>query len=347
MNDSRTRVVRVRNVNEALRALRDARPEQDTANWRRVTVRGMETIEYKGTYITEYTHPTERVLFSAARDANPFFHFFESLWILAGRRDVGFLKQFNSKIGDYSDDGLTFHAPYGHRLRHHFKQDQLLGAIELLRSDPTTRRAVMSIWDPDEDLGTVSKDIPCNDMIFFKLRDGVLDMTVANRSNDAIWGAYGANAVQFSTIHEFVAGAVDARVGVYRQVSDSFHIYVGQEAWERVRDAKTEIDDLGYNHLTPFTLWSGVSGPHSWLGRLAVFFNMADGVGDLEDLYGVDDYFGQVVAPMWVAWNLYKNPNLSKKNARINAAKSELQANCLASDWMMAACQWLERRREK
>src|SRR5271154_5758040 len=99
-------VRRVRNVNEALNALmamvdgKDAatpRVGSDNSPWRIVSPRGMETIEWKGVFITEYEKPDERVLFSQTRDANPFFHFFESLWILAGREDVEFLAQFNPK----------------------------------------------------------------------------------------------------------------------------------------------------------------------------------------------------------------------------------------------------------
>src|SRR6266478_6382753 len=53
----------------------------------------------------EFTNPMNRVLYSPLRDANPFFHLFESLWMLAGRNDVAFIKQFNSNIGNYSDNG--------------------------------------------------------------------------------------------------------------------------------------------------------------------------------------------------------------------------------------------------
>ena len=48
--------------------------------------------------LTAYKFPHERVLFDAQRDANPFLHLFESIWMLGGRRDVDFLavlaKQF-------------------------------------------------------------------------------------------------------------------------------------------------------------------------------------------------------------------------------------------------------------
>ena len=62
-----------------------------------------------------YNNPCERVLFYPERDANPVFHFMESLWMLAGRRDVEWISMFNNGISQYSDDGVLFHAAYGHR----------------------------------------------------------------------------------------------------------------------------------------------------------------------------------------------------------------------------------------
>jgi hypothetical protein len=47
-----------------------------------------EVVEIRGPVTTRYAAPLERVLFDPVRNANPFFHFFEALWILAGRQDV-------------------------------------------------------------------------------------------------------------------------------------------------------------------------------------------------------------------------------------------------------------------
>ncbi len=174
--------------------------------------------------ITTYACPAERVLFHAGRDANPIFHLMESLWILAGRRDVAFLQQFNSRIGQYSDDGRVFNAAYGHRMRHKFGRDQLDEVIRLLRRDPHTRQAVIQIWDP-EDLHRRTKDKACNTEVIFDTRGARLNMTVFNRSNDAWWGCYGANVVHFSFLQEFVARAVNLRCGHYRQISNNLHLY--------------------------------------------------------------------------------------------------------------------------
>ena len=174
--------------------------------------------------ITTYQCPQERVLFHIGRDANPIFHLMESIWMLAGRRDVAFLQQFNSKIGQYSDDGKVFNAAYGYRWRKHFGHDQIEEVIRLLRKDPGTRQAVIQMWDV-ADLTKKTKDKACNTQVIFDARGGRLNMTVMNRSNDIWYGAYGANVVHFTILQEFVACAVDLRCGVYRQVSNNLHLY--------------------------------------------------------------------------------------------------------------------------
>lgn len=337
----------VRNVNQALAVLREL-TLQDYL-WRKVSPRGMETMEYRGTFITEYEKPLERVLFSAARDANPFFHFMEALWILGGRQDVIFLDRYNSQMKQYSDDGIIFHAAYGHRLRRHFDRDQILQVIKLLRNDPDTRRAVLCIWDPDEDLNVESKDIPCNDMVFFKLREGILDMTVANRSNDAIHGAYGTNAVQFAFLHEFVAASVRAEVGVYRQVSDSFHIYSSQPAWLAVRDDMSDKLDLysaGVAKPYPIFGYGNMSSSKSdmsieWLRQNSFFLDYQDLPSYMVPL----PFFEEVAKPIREAWTIYKDNDVPKIE-RIDKAFQHL-SYCVADDWRYACRAWLSRRGEK
>ena len=65
----------------------------------------------------EFTKPTNRTTFLGSRRINPFFQLAESLWILSGRADVQWLLQFNNNMGQFSDDGVWFNAPYGERIR--------------------------------------------------------------------------------------------------------------------------------------------------------------------------------------------------------------------------------------
>jgi hypothetical protein len=65
-----------------------------------------------------FEKPTERVLFNVARDANVFFHLYESLWMLAGRNDVAPLAYYNSRMPEFSDEGTVLNGAYGYRWRH-------------------------------------------------------------------------------------------------------------------------------------------------------------------------------------------------------------------------------------
>lgn len=335
----------VRNVNEALpRALLLLKE-----HGKRVSPRGMATLEYPGPVITSYKFPDEMVLFNPLRDANPFFHFFESLWILAGRMDVAFLKFFNSRMAEYSDDGVTFHAPYGFRLRSAQEVDQIEACIEKLRTDPDSRQAVMQIWDADSDLTVRSKDIPCNDLIFLKIRDKELHMTVCCRSNDVVWGAYGANAVQFGTLLKYMAGRIGVQVGTYVQISDSFHVYEDLPYWKKWLEicSISAYDPYSSGQLKPADL-------NAWLTRdslisgdfdrdLKTFFSLYDQEGISGDIglpqkYVTSD-FQRVVAPML-------NSILTHKTGDTEGAIFCVEHRVTAGDWGLAAKQWLQRRQE-
>jgi thymidylate synthase len=305
--------------------------------WRKISPRGQETWEHEGLFVTEYLKPDERVLFSEVRDANPYFHFFESLWILAGRQDVEFLAQFLPRMADFSDDGTTFHAAYGYRLRKHFGYDQLLEAVKILRKDHDTRQVVLQIWDAKVDMTTKTKDRPCNDFVFLKIREDRLHITVGCRSNDLVWGAYGANAVQFSVLQEFLAASIGVGIGTYTQISDSFHVYTANDAYQRLLK-RPQCSDL-YSKMSamrPYPLMDKMfSNPKTWLDQLEVAIEDPIHVADNKDEY--DSFFVDVMLPMWESWVAHKNKD-DGEAIRI------LDQNCAAYDWSTAAQQWLKRR---
>src|SRR3990172_650873 len=157
------------------------------------TSRNGPVIQYAEPATITYRKPLERVLFNSARDANPFFHIYEALWMLAGRSDVEPLVYYNSQMAQFSDDGLTFNGAYGYRCRHAYNRsyeyddfDQLPALITHLKVKPDSRRAVLQMWNVEDDLQVIdtSKDVSCNLCVMFMINLGKLDMTVMNRSND-------------------------------------------------------------------------------------------------------------------------------------------------------------------
>jgi thymidylate synthase len=289
------------------------------------------TLEMMTPVAIKYDRPEERVLFSPERDANPFFHLFESLWMLSGRDDVAFLDEYNSQMKKYSDDGKRFNAAYGHRLRTHFKKDQIDEVITLLRRNPDDRQAVLQIWDVD-DLGKPTLDKGCNLTIVPRIRYGRLDWTVYNRSNDFILGALGANAVHMSVIQEFVARMVGVKVGQYWQITNCLHAYTELTPhWEKCKNLSLSmyVDPYKEDEVKPFPL---VTCKDDWMSDLYKWME--------EPWRGVrytDPFFNKVARPMAVAHRAHKE----NKNGLEYVNQIE------ASDWQLACKQWLERRELK
>jgi hypothetical protein len=286
--------------------------------------------------VTVYAKPTERVLFSPLRDANPFFHLMEALWMLAGRDDVAWPVYFNKNFGQFSDNGDTFNGAYGYRWRRHFGYDQLIAVAGLLRDEPTTRRAVLTMWDGQDDLlragkgANYSKDVPCNTQVYFNIQDGHLEMMVCCRSNDVIWGAYGANAVHFSVLHEWMAAAVGCKIGVMRQLSYNFHAYTDVFSVEKLQHMAGEATKTDYytsGDCKPYPLVS--TDPLVWLEDCERFL-------DGPFAKGLRDPFWQAVAlPMYRAWHLRKE----------HKAQGTTHADRIAAtDWCIASKQWIDRR---
>ena len=132
-------IISARNVSEALilglQAVNEEGLLRDSRNG------PVKVFEYPVT--TVYEKPDERVVFYPDRDANPYFHFMEGLWMIAGRNDVEWISRFNASIANYSDDGVTFHGAYGYRWRKHFGFDQIDIITEQLRANPDDRRIVL------------------------------------------------------------------------------------------------------------------------------------------------------------------------------------------------------------
>lgn len=180
------------------------------------------------TFITVH-RPLERVLFDPRRDANPYFHLAEFVWMMSGSNDVRFIELFNRRMRDYADSGSDIHhGAYGHRWRRHFGTDQIRAVSKMLHDDPTTRRAVLGMWDPRTDL-EFHNDLPCNTHIYWRVHDGYLNMTVCTRSNDLIWGCLGANAVHMTLLFELMARSSGHLVGTYQVFTNNLHMYKGRK----------------------------------------------------------------------------------------------------------------------
>ena len=224
-----------RNVDEALPVLcRDLLEKGEEVESRAGSTKELTFVNI------ELTHPMEREVLLPSRKASYPAQIAETMWVLAGRNDMGFLSKYLPRATEFSDDGLVWRAGYGARLRNAGVRinddiydprfalesvDPLWNVVDLLRRDPKTRQAVIGIWSNNLDSGVKSLDIPCNNWLHFLARDGKLNLHVATRSNDLIWGWSGINQFEWSALLQLVAELTGLDVGSLHFSISSLHLY--------------------------------------------------------------------------------------------------------------------------
>jgi thymidylate synthase len=342
------KVLNVRNVHEALpKALRLLRAEGVISE-----SRNGQVLRLTEPVATVYERPKERVLFHPERDANPFFHLYEALWMLAGMRSLEPLAKYAKQMAEYSDDGYTLHGAYGYRWRHLFQRDQLLSIVNRLRRDPTDRRCVLQMWCPQVDMDRDGKDVPCNLTATFQVvrrktggfTDDYLDLAVFCRSNDIIWGAYGANAVHFSVLQEYMAYQLGLPMGTYTQVSVNWHAYT---------NVLEKVGDIPENRFNPYmmgdVLWPKVRSVSMYLSQfdnieLPTLINRdKDGFPAFLEVTPETEWWRMVYAVLHAhaRWRERKEPE------RYETAMEILSRRCPQdADWIVAAKQWIQRRHD-
>lgn len=292
--------------------------------------RAGDVMVFPGPYLTTYDYPRERVLFDPDRDCNPVFHLMEAIWMLAGRNDVDFLLPFNARYVDYAEPNGVVHGAYGHRWIEAFGQNQITTIVEILRRDRNSRQAVLQMWDCDLDLGQDDKrDRPCNTHAYFDLRGGVLNMTVCCRSNDMVWGAYGANVVHFSMLQEVIAHALGVHMGKYTQMSNNAHVYVDVPIVQKhMKNHPTRYDYYADNTVVPMQMLHEGEDYEFFLDECDYFCHNSS--------YKPENHFLQMARRLQIAYMERKGGN--------PGWPAELGDLSLRNDWVRAFNEWAARR---
>lgn len=242
-------------------------------------------------------YPLRREVLVPGRRCNIVAQIAETVWVLAGRNDVEWLSRYLPRARDYSDDGKVWRGAYGRRLRKWHGADQLTAVVEALQEDPETRRAVAVIYDPEQDFEP-GKDIPCNNWLSFLIRDGRLDLHVAVRSNDAMWGWSGINTFEWSVVQEIVAGMVGVEVGALHFSTTSFHLY--EKHWDRAKKITQEAWSTERPAVTPSPSFEGQGMTMPLLdAMLARWFQLEEKIRNGENTYLA---IGEFPDPMLRSW---------------------------------------------
>jgi thymidylate synthase len=184
--------------------------------------RGLGTLELVGAHLTP-TDPRRRlVCVPPTRVINAAFAAAETVWILAGVDD-DWIYTYNQRLREFAD-GHVLRGAYGPRLRSWAGEiDQLDQVRRELIADPSSRRAVIQLWDPARD-HQGHRDVPCTLGCWFVLRGGRLDMHTMMRSQD-LWLGFCYDIFAATVLHELMAGWVGADLGAYHHHVGSLHLY--------------------------------------------------------------------------------------------------------------------------
>lgn len=175
----------------------------------KVTVRGLPTTEMIGVQVQLEAGET-----IARKGYNQALGWMELLQILAGSFNPEALRIVAPKA---RHDLFTPQMAYGPRLK-----DQLPVVVDLLKKDPTTRRAVVYLARQEELAAGV--ETPCTSSIQFLYRGGMLHGVVSMRSWDLVKGLT-YDIVMFGGLVQAVARAIGTVGGQVVIMAGSAHIY--------------------------------------------------------------------------------------------------------------------------
>lgn len=195
--------------------------------------------------VTFTVHNLDSV-FSTVRNPSLKYLCAELIWYMAGSNDVHFIGQYASLWNKITDDGKTSNSAYGYLIKEKHGFDQLYKVVELLREDPTSRRAVININVPNANV-IETKDEPCTIALQFLVRNNALNCTAMMRSND-VWTGLPYDIIFFTILQKIIADKLGVGYGTYTHFATSMHVYLNKiESLEKMLQ-KSMIYDYRIDH---------------------------------------------------------------------------------------------------
>lgn len=145
-------------------------------------------------------------------------------WYLSGDRNIAKLGELYGKVPAIwkrmADEQGNVNSNYGWQWE---RTSQLDIVIQMLKDNPETRQAAISIYDGKE-ISDYAHDTPCTYAIQFTILNDKLNMSVVMRSND-LWYGFCNDQYQFSTLQMYVAYELNLPVGTYYHFAHNLHLY--------------------------------------------------------------------------------------------------------------------------
>ena len=177
----------------------------------------------------------------------------ELLWFLRGDTNVRFLHEHDVSIWDeWADDHGELGPVYGHQWRSWPTPDggsidQIARVIEEIKSNPDSRRLVVSAWNV-ADLGKMAL-APCHCLFQFYVAGGKLSCQLYQRSADVFLGVP-FNIASYALLTLMVARVCGLEAGEFVHSFGDVHLYRNHEEQAR-RQLAREPRPLPHMRLNP------------------------------------------------------------------------------------------------
>ncbi len=152
----------------------------------------------------------------------------ELLWFLRGDTNIGYLHEHDVTIWDeWADENGDLGPVYGAQWRSWPTPDggvidQITDVVEQIRSNPDSRRLIVSAWNP-ADIPQMAL-APCHALFQFEVHDGKLSCQLYQRSADLFLGVP-FNIASYALLTHMVAQQTDLEVGDFVWTGGDCHIY--------------------------------------------------------------------------------------------------------------------------
>ena len=153
----------------------------------------------------------------------------ELLWFLRGDTNIAYLKEHGVRIWDeWADETGCLGPVYGKQWRSWATPtgesiDQIANLVENLKTNPNSRRHIVSAWNPAdvEDMALP----PCHCLFQFFVADGKLSCQLYQRSADVFLGVP-FNIASYALLTMMVAQVVGLKPGEFVHTFGDAHLYL-------------------------------------------------------------------------------------------------------------------------
>ena len=153
----------------------------------------------------------------------------ELLWFISGETNIGYLQDNGVRIwNEWADENGDLGPVYGKQWRRWKTQDgtevdQLAKAIEMIKTNPNSRRIIVSAWNAGE-LDEMAL-MPCHAFFQFRVANGKLDCQLYQRSADVFLGVP-FNIASYALLTHMVAQVCGLEAGEFVHTIGDAHLYL-------------------------------------------------------------------------------------------------------------------------